>query len=59
MTDALRTAEPSGVIVGVDTHKDVHVAVAIDTLGRQLRPDQRDDVGEGPARSAGLGATAR
>jgi transposase len=36
MTDALRTAEPSGVIVGVDTHKDVHVAVAIDTLGRQL-----------------------
>jgi len=36
MTDALSTAEPSGVIVGVDTHKDVHVAVAIDTLGRQL-----------------------
>ena len=22
------------IIVGVDTHKDIHVAVAIDTLGR-------------------------
>ncbi len=25
-----------GVIVGVDTHKDLHVAVALDTLGRRL-----------------------
>ena len=24
------------VAVGVDTHKDVHVAVALDTLGGQL-----------------------
>ena len=24
------------IIVGVDTHKDVHVAVAIDHLGRNL-----------------------
>ena len=27
---------PSGVVIGVDTHKDVHVAVALDTLGRRL-----------------------
>jgi transposase len=30
------TAETAGVMVGVDTHSDVHVAVAIDTLGRRL-----------------------
>jgi len=27
---------PGGVVVGVDTHKDVHVAVALDGLGRKL-----------------------
>src|SRR5664280_2015187 len=29
-------ADPPGVIVGVDTHQDVHVAVALDALGRRL-----------------------
>ena len=28
--------EPRRVIVGVDTHKDVHVAIAKDELGRAL-----------------------
>src|SRR5664280_293644 len=28
--------DPPGVIVGVDTHQDVHVAVALDALGRRL-----------------------
>jgi transposase len=28
-------APPRRIIVGVDTHKDIHVAVAIDTLGRR------------------------
>jgi len=31
---------PSGVVIGVDTHKDVHVAVALDTLGRRLGETQ-------------------
>lgn len=30
------TAEPTSVVVGVDTHSDVHVAVALDALGRHL-----------------------
>ncbi len=30
------TSMPDSIIVGVDTHKDVHVAVAIDILGRRL-----------------------
>ncbi len=29
-------AHPSGVVVGVDTHKDLHVARAKDELGRGL-----------------------
>ncbi len=28
--------EPTRVTVGVDTHRDVHVAVAVDQLGRRL-----------------------
>jgi hypothetical protein len=28
--------EPSGVTVGVDTHGEVHVACALDQLGRHL-----------------------
>ncbi len=35
MTD-LSTDGPRTVIIGVDTHKDVHVAVAIDPLGRTI-----------------------
>ena len=27
---------PTDVIIGVDTHKDVHAAVAINSLGAQL-----------------------
>ena len=34
MTDAEKAA--TEVIVGVDTHLDVHVAVALDHLGRRL-----------------------
>ena len=36
-----------GLVVGVDTHKDVHVAVVLDRLGRRLA------VGEFPATDAG------
>jgi transposase len=32
----MRETVPAEVIVGVDTHKDVHAAVAIDTLGAHL-----------------------
>jgi transposase len=32
--------EPSRVIVGVDTHGEVHVACALDQLGRQLATRQ-------------------
>lgn len=28
--------EPTRVTVGVDTHRDVHVAVALDQLGRRI-----------------------
>ena len=28
--------DPSGVTVGVDTHKDLHVAVALNGLGRRI-----------------------
>ncbi len=35
MTD-LNTEAPRTVVIGVDTHKDVHVAVAIDPLGRKI-----------------------
>lgn len=37
MTGTITAVEIGDVIVGVDTHKDVHVAVAIDRLGRRLR----------------------
>jgi transposase len=36
MTESSSTVEVGDSIVGVDTHKDVHVAVAIDSLGRRL-----------------------
>ena len=35
MIDAQRTEPKLEVILGVDTHLDVHVAVAIDHLGRE------------------------
>ena len=35
MTD-LSTEAPRTVIIGVDTHKDIHVAVAIDPFGRKI-----------------------
>lgn len=35
--EAISTVQPGlSIIVGVDTHKDTHVAVAIDSLGRRL-----------------------
>jgi transposase len=33
---ATAPAEPRPVVVGVDTHADVHVAAIVDTLGRTL-----------------------
>jgi hypothetical protein len=36
MIDAQRTEPKLEVILGVDTHLDFHVAVAIDHLGRRL-----------------------
>src|SRR5215213_3501903 len=36
MTDAERPDTKAEVILGVDTHLDVHVAVAVDDLGRRL-----------------------
>jgi transposase len=30
------TAPPRAVAIGVDTHSDVHVAVAVDDMGRRL-----------------------
>jgi transposase len=45
------TFEPHDVIIGVDTHKDVHVAVAVDGLGRRL---DEHSVGSGGAGSAQL-----
>lgn len=36
MTDMHQRFDLGEIIVGVDTHKDTHVAVAIDPLGRRL-----------------------
>ena len=36
MMDAERPDTEAEVILGVDTHLDVHVAVAVDHLGRRL-----------------------
>jgi transposase len=36
MTDITSAVDLGGIIVGVDTHKDNHVAVAIDPLGRRV-----------------------
>ena len=46
------------VAIGVDTHKDIHVAVALDTLGAQLDSSRarRRLLGTGPAL---VGAGAR
>ena len=40
MTGNISTVEVGDVILGVDTHKDIHVAVAIDRLGRRLTQHQ-------------------
>jgi transposase len=56
MTGTLTEVETGDVIVGVDTHKDVHVAVAIDRLGRRLT--QRE-VSTNPAGLADLQRWAR
>ncbi|MFH8699031.1 hypothetical protein ACH4F0_31460 [Streptomyces chartreusis] len=40
-------AEPRVVVLGVDTHKDVHVAAVLDHLGGLL------NIGEFPATAAG------
>ena len=36
MTGSTAQHPPSTVTIGVDTHKDIHVAVAVDALGRRL-----------------------
>jgi transposase len=32
----MRKADPHGIIVGVDTHKHAHAAVAVDWLGARM-----------------------
>jgi len=36
MTDNAQLIDPDVIVVGIDTHKDVHVGVALDHLGRLL-----------------------
>ena len=36
MSRAIPTTSAETITVGVDTHKDIHVAVALDGLGRRL-----------------------
>jgi transposase len=50
MTGIRIPVEVDEVIVGVDTHKDVHVAVAVDGLGRRLAEVSVETNGEGLAR---------
>jgi transposase len=56
MTGNNSVVEVGAVIIGVDTHKDVHVAVAIDDLGRRLAQCQ---VATDPAGLADLERWAR
>ncbi|MCX4617311.1 MULTISPECIES: hypothetical protein [Streptomyces] len=46
---ATAAAAPGSVVLGVDTHKDVHVGAVLDHLGGLL------DTGEFPATAAGYG----
>ena len=61
MTSIALVAERRKVIVGVDTHKHVHVAVAIDQLGARLGDltVSADTRRLRPARAVGSGARAR
>jgi len=36
MTHNAQPIDPDVIVVGIDTHKDVHVGVALDHLGRPL-----------------------
>jgi transposase len=68
-TDAQRGNGAVGVVLGVDTHLDFHVAVALDELGRRLGQSTTPTTTEGyesllwwaegfgPVRSAGLEGT--
>ena len=47
------TAVADGLVVGVDTHKDVHVAAVLDRLGRRLA------IRDFPATDAGNAQMAR
>ncbi len=70
MMDAERSDTKAEVILGVDTHLDVHVAVAVDHLGRRLGESSvpttakgyerllRWAEGFGPVRCAGLEASS-
>jgi transposase len=70
MMDAERPDTKAEVILGVDTHLDVHVAVAVDHLGRRLGESSvpttakgyerllRWAEGFGPVRCAGVEATS-
>jgi hypothetical protein len=46
MMDAKRPDTKAEVILGVDTHLDVHVAVAVDHLGRRLERFSRWLIGQ-------------
>jgi hypothetical protein len=49
----------STVAIGVDTHKEVHVAVAFDALGAQLDSREIETTQAGLRAAALLGAGAR
>ena len=47
------TLVADGLVVGVDTHKDVHVAVVLDRLGRRLAVREFSSTDAGNAQLAG------
>jgi transposase len=57
--DSMRQGAPTGVVVGVDTHRDIHVAVALDAIGGRLAETSVEATTAGYARlvrwAAGLG----
>ena len=57
MTNIAQMA-PARVVIGVDTHKDVHVAVALDNLGRTLDSTAIPTTPKGYRQAGGVGRQA-
>jgi hypothetical protein len=53
------TLVTDGLVVGVDTHKDVHVAVVLDRLGRRLAVREFPATDAGNTQLAGCGRCRR